>query len=36
MHFGLGHEAREPIRVAQLPFGFSHALIETSFRALKK
>jgi len=36
MHLGLGQEAWKAIRVAQLPFEFSHPLIETSFRTLKK
>jgi len=35
-HFGRWHEAGKPIRVAQLTFEFSHALIETRFLGLEK
>jgi hypothetical protein len=31
MHLGRRHKSRKPIRIAQLPFNFSHPLIETRF-----
>jgi hypothetical protein len=35
MYFGQRDEASKPIRIAQLPSAFCHALIETSFWTLK-